>query len=50
MNSCIANAYTFGDLDDPESNVSNKVGSTEWFRMHEELGTDPHIFYVVDEK
>jgi phenylacetyl-CoA:acceptor oxidoreductase subunit 1 len=50
VNSCIANAYTFGDLHDPESNVSKKVEGTSWFRMHEELGTDPHIFYVVDEK
>jgi hypothetical protein len=30
--------------------VSKKVEGTSWFRMHEELGTDPHIFYVVDEK
>ncbi len=50
VNSCIANAYTFGDLADPESNVSKKVEETSWFRMHEELGTDPHIFYVVDNK
>ena len=50
VNSCIANAYTFGDLHDPESSVSKKVGGTEWFRMHEELATDPHIFYVVDDK
>ena len=45
-----SNAYTFGDLRDPESTVSKKVGETKWFRMHEEIGTDPHIFYVIDEK
>jgi len=50
VNSCIANAYTFGDLHDSDSNVSKKVGETKWFRMHEELRTEPHIYYILDEK
>jgi phenylacetyl-CoA:acceptor oxidoreductase subunit 1 len=50
VNSCIASALHFGDRDDPDSNVSQMLRETEHFRMHEELGTDPGFYYVVDEK
>ena len=50
VNSCIADALHFGDKDDPESNVSKMIAETENFRMHEELGTDPGIYYIWDEK
>jgi phenylacetyl-CoA:acceptor oxidoreductase subunit 1 len=50
VNSCIASALHFGDRDDPDSNVSVMLRETEHFRMHEELGTDPGFYYVVDEK
>jgi phenylacetyl-CoA:acceptor oxidoreductase subunit 1 len=49
-NSCIANALHFGDLDDPESNVSKLLRENEHFRMHEELGTDPGFYYLWDKK
>lgn len=49
-NACIANALTFGDLEDPESNVSKLLTENTWFRMHEELGTDPGFFYLWNEK
>lgn len=49
-NACIANALTFGDLEDPESNVSKLLTDNTWFRMHEELGTDPGFFYLWNEK
>ena len=48
VNSCIAGALHFGDLDDPESPVSLLLASNEWFRMHEELGTGPNIYYLWD--
>ncbi len=50
VNSCIAGALHFGDVEDPDSNVSRILAETEHFRMHEELGTKPGFYYVVDEK
>lgn len=49
VNSCIANALHFGDLEDPDSNISQLLAENQWFRMHEELGTDPGFFYIWDE-
>jgi phenylacetyl-CoA:acceptor oxidoreductase subunit 1 len=46
VNACIATALHFGDLDDPNSNVSNLLREQKSFRMHEELGTDPGFHYV----
>ncbi len=46
VNSCIADALHFGDLDDPNSNVSRLLKEQKSFRMHEELGTDPGFHYV----
>lgn len=49
VNSCISGAMTFGDIDDPESNVSKLLQSTKNFRMKEEEGTDPGFYYILDE-
>ncbi|HRH88116.1 MAG TPA: 4Fe-4S dicluster domain-containing protein [Rubrivivax sp.] len=48
VNSCIADALAFGDLDDPQSNVSQLLAENQHFRMHEELGTGPGFFYLWD--
>ncbi|HLB13805.1 MAG TPA: 4Fe-4S dicluster domain-containing protein [Burkholderiales bacterium] len=48
VNSCIAGALVFGDRDDPASPVAQLLAETEHFRMHEELGTDPGMYYVFD--
>lgn len=48
VNSCIAQALHFGDIDDPDSNVSKLVRDSEHFRMHEELGTNPGFYYLWD--
>jgi phenylacetyl-CoA:acceptor oxidoreductase 27-kDa subunit len=50
VNSCIADAMHFGDKEDPESNVSKLIEENETFRMHEEIGTGPGIYYIWDEK
>jgi phenylacetyl-CoA:acceptor oxidoreductase subunit 1 len=50
VSSCIANALHFGDIEDPESNVSRLLQENEYFRMHEELGTDPNIYYLWEQK
>ena len=48
VNSCIANAMHFGDADDPQSNISQLLAENQHFRMHEELGTGPGIYYLWD--
>jgi phenylacetyl-CoA:acceptor oxidoreductase subunit 1 len=50
VNSCIADALHFGDLDDPDSNVSRLLREQKYFRMHDELGTQPGFFYLYDRK
>src|SRR3989337_2087352 len=46
VNSCIADALHFGDVDDPNSNVSRLLREQHSFRMHAELGTDPGFHYL----
>ncbi len=48
VNSCITNTLSFGDLDDPDSNVSRLLAANQHFRMHEEVGTGPGFFYLWD--
>ena len=48
VNSCIAEALAFGDIDDPQSNVSQLLAENQHFRMHEELGTGPGFYYLWD--
>jgi phenylacetyl-CoA:acceptor oxidoreductase subunit 1 len=50
VNSCISGAMHFGDINDAESNVSQLLAQTEHFRMHEELGTEPAVYYIWDQK
>ena len=44
--SCPAQAITFGDLDDPGSRVSRLARSPRAFRLHEDLGTRPKVYYL----
>lgn len=46
VNSCIAGALYFGDLDDPESSVSHLLADNQHFRMHEELGAEPGFYFL----
>jgi len=50
VNSCIAGALTFGDIEDKDSNVSTLLRENRHFRMHEDLGTGPGIYYLYDGK
>jgi phenylacetyl-CoA:acceptor oxidoreductase 27-kDa subunit len=45
---CISGALSFGDLDDPDSNVSKLLAENQWFRMHESEGTGPGFYYLWD--
>ncbi len=49
-NACISKALTFGDRDDPQSEVSRLLAENQSFRMHEELDTDPGFYYLWDKK
>jgi Fe-S-cluster-containing dehydrogenase component len=46
VNSCIADALHFGDIDDANSNVSQLLREQRHFRMHEEIGTEPSFYYA----
>ncbi len=48
VNSCISGALRFGDIDDPTSPVATLLAENQWFRMHEEEGTNPGFYYVWD--
>lgn len=47
VNFCIADAIHFGDLNDPQSNVSQMIATKPTVRLQESLGTDPAIQYVM---
>ena len=46
VNSCIAEALHFGDIEDPDSNVSRLLANNDRFQMHGELATDPGFHYL----
>jgi Fe-S-cluster-containing dehydrogenase component len=46
--SCPARAIVFGDLDDPASRVSRLAASARAFRIGEDLGTEPKVFYLSE--
>lgn len=47
---CPAQAITFGDLDDPQSEVSHLAKSPRAFKLLEELGTHPKVIYLREAK
>jgi molybdopterin-containing oxidoreductase family iron-sulfur binding subunit len=49
VNICPVGARKFGDLNDPASEVSQIVATIPTFRLHEELGTEPSVYYVPAE-
>jgi phenylacetyl-CoA:acceptor oxidoreductase subunit 1 len=46
VNACQARVMTFGDLDDPESDISKLIRQKGGFRLHPEYGTEPSIYYI----
>ncbi len=46
VESCPANARIFGDLNDPNSEVSYILGKFRAWRLKEDHGTEPKVFYV----
>jgi molybdopterin-containing oxidoreductase family iron-sulfur binding subunit len=46
VEACPTKARTFGDLDDPDSEVSRLLASRGSFRLREEFSTHPKVFYL----
>jgi molybdopterin-containing oxidoreductase family iron-sulfur binding subunit len=49
VNICPVGARKFGDRNDPESEVAQIIATLPTFRLREELGTEPNVYYVPAE-
>lgn len=43
---CPTGARKFGDMNDPESEVSQLIKNNPYFRLREDLGTSPRVYYL----
>jgi molybdopterin-containing oxidoreductase family iron-sulfur binding subunit len=43
---CPTKVIVFGDLDDPNSNVSQAINGKAAFRLLEDVGTNPSVYYL----
>ena len=47
VDACPTHCMTFGDLDNPESDLSKLVEKREWKALKPHAGTKPKIYYLV---
>jgi Fe-S-cluster-containing dehydrogenase component len=47
---CPVGARQFGDLNNPESNVSQTLRERVSYRLRDDLGTSPHVYYLPAEE
>lgn len=45
---CPVEARFFGDLDDPNSEVSKRIGAKKATQLKKEFGTRPQVYYVLE--
>jgi phenylacetyl-CoA:acceptor oxidoreductase subunit 1 len=43
---CPTKARYFGDLDDPDSDISHLKREKRGFQLHSDYGTEPSIYYI----
>lgn len=46
VQTCITKCRTFGDLDDPDSEISRKIREGNAWQLLPEYGTDPNFYYI----
>ena len=46
VEACPAEARVFGDVDEPSSEVSKLLASRDYFKLREDMGTEPKVFYL----
>ncbi len=49
VNICPVTARHFGNLNDPDSNVAKIIATIPTFRLREDLGTEPNVYYIPPE-
>lgn len=47
VQTCMPRARIFGDLNNPESEISRLIAERRHTRLKEELGTEPKVYYLV---
>jgi menaquinone reductase, iron-sulfur cluster-binding subunit len=47
---CPTGAIVFGDLDNPDHRVAKMVKDPRAFRLLDELGTEPKVYYLAEER
>ena len=47
VETCLGRALIFGDINDPNSEISQVLATNAVVRLKPELGTDPHVFYIA---
>ena len=50
VNACPKGARIFGDINDPDSSVSVALANNHSFRLREEIGTGPRVFYLPPDR
>jgi tetrathionate reductase subunit B len=46
VETCVGGARHFGDINDPDSEVSKMLATHDYYRLYEEAGTGPAIYYI----
>ncbi|MBW2038941.1 MAG: 4Fe-4S dicluster domain-containing protein [Deltaproteobacteria bacterium] len=50
VSSCVGRAITFGDMKDPDSEISKLLATTSTSVLKPELGTKPKVHYIMPEE